>query len=961
MAAKKRKYTKRKNNQRDEIKSDIILLVIVALALLLTLGIFHFGGVVITVFSKVSFGLFGVMAYLLPVILLFGALFIFANQNNAHLKVIIISSLFILWFISTIFDLIANDGASSGPIHSFETSYETRTGGGFFGGMLAFVFYKAFGLAGAVIISIILIIIFAIIMTGRSFVKSIHEYSENTNDDRAKTKEMKAEERRILKEERAHDREIQKQEELKERAERHRKEREEALAAAEAKKKLAAEQKKNSMQNLEGKGVTPATDLAASAEEAKKESDEVKEIIKVPAPSMESINKRVESAEDGENLEELPAHEVSRVSVNPVSEENNKASVSKIPPADKADNTDENNDDWAPLTSENTKDSDASASDVDHASAVKSEKNSSGPELPLQSVPRKKELSKKPVSYTLENPDSKDEHIVTSSEEKKPSQSAQVKTTSSSNEKYIFPTTDLLNPYKASKGASAQSLDHMKNRLQRTLTEFGVDAEVTDYMQGPAVTRFEIKPNAGVKVSKIINLSDDIKLNLAVPDIRIEAPIPGKAAVGIEVPNKEASMVTFRELVESPAFRNSKSKIAFAAGKDIAGNVIISDIAKMPHVLIAGATGSGKSVCINTIIMSILYKATPDEVKFIMIDPKIVELSVYNGIPHLLVPVVTDPKKAAGALQWAVNEMTKRYQRFANAGVRDMKSFNEKVSHGEIFEFDEKNEKVKTEKKMPQIVVIVDELADLMMVASKEVESSICRLAQLARAAGIHLVIATQRPSVNVITGLIKANMPSRIAFAVTSGVDSRTILDMNGAEKLLGHGDMLYFPQGMAKPIRVQGTFVDDSEVSKVVQFIKENNVNEETKEESDTISKEIETHANNVVTTNNGNGGNASNGSEGGGEGAQDDGHDDYFADAGRLITDKQKASIGMLQRYLKIGFNRAARIMDELGEAGVVGPEEGTKPRKVLMKKEDFENYLTYGGTDSSDDEDSDGDDE
>lgn len=921
MAAKKRRYTKKKANQRDEIKDDIILLIIVAIVLILTLGLFHFGGLVLTAFSKLSFGLFGVVAYFLPAILLLGSLFIFANKNNVNLPLIILSSLFILWIISTIADLVATGGTDSNPLYSFFNAYENRTGGGFFGGILAFVFYKAFGIYGSVIISIILIFIAFIVMTGRSFTKKIHEFSENTNEDRLKTKELKKEQKLKLREERLHDRELQKQEELKERAERHRLEREEALAKEEERKRLAEEQKKNTMQNLEGKGVTPATDLSASLEESKKQSDEVKEIIKVPAPSMESINKINESDDETENPEELPEYDVSRVLVNPVSDKNNSTSVSEIPPADNAENVDE-----SPLSDSEAENKDA------------------GPKIPAKTQKRTTKTPRKQVSFDLENKtnDSQKDHSVNLPE---------IKKNNSSKNKYILPTTDLLKTFSASKGASSQNLENMKNRLQKTLTEFGVDAEVTDYMQGPAVTRFEIKPNAGVKVSKIINLSDDIKLNLAVPDIRIEAPIPGKAAVGIEVPNKEASMVTFRELVESPAFMQSKSKIAFAAGKDIAGNVIISDIAKMPHVLIAGSTGSGKSVCINTIIMSILYKANPDEVKFIMIDPKIVELSVYNGIPHLLVPVVTDPKKAAGALQWAVNEMTKRYERFANAGVRDMKSFNEKVSHGEIFEFNELNEKVKTEKTMPQIIVIVDELADLMMVASKEVESSICRLAQLARAAGIHLVIATQRPSVNVITGLIKANMPSRIAFAVTSGVDSRTILDMNGAEKLLGHGDMLYFPQGMAKPIRVQGTFVDDSEVSKVVKFIKENNVTEESDEERNNISKQIEDHANNVVMSSSGNGGNSSGSTDGGSSDSSDDGRDHYFADAGRLITDKQKASIGMLQRYLKIGFNRAARIMDELGEAGVVGPEEGTKPRRVLMKKEDFENYLVSGGTESS----------
>ena len=421
-------------------------------------------------------------------------------------------------------------------------------------------------------------------------------------------------------------------------------------------------------------------------------------------------------------------------------------------------------------------------------------------------------------------------------------------------------------------------------------------------------------------MSKIVNLADDIKLNLAAADIRIEAPIPGKAAVGIEVPNKENVMVSFRELVDSQEFKSHPSKISFCVGRDIAGKVTVADIAKMPHLLIAGATGSGKSVCINTIIMSILYKADPKDVKLIMVDPKVVELSIYNGIPHLLIPVVTDPKKAAGALHWAVAEMTDRYQKFAEANVRDLKGYNAKVEALPDVEGETKPEK------LPQIVIIVDELADLMMVAPGDVEESICRLAQLARACGIHLIIATQRPSVNVITGLIKANMPSRIAFAVTSGIDSRTILDMNGAEKLLGKGDMLFNPQGVPKPLRVQGAFVSDKEVQDVVDFLK--NENEQVSYRSDVEERmnSIES-GNTTVSIDSGSGG---------------DGRDAYFADAARLLIDKEKGSIGMLQRYFKIGFNRAARIMDQLEEAGIVGPEEGTKPRRVLMSQEEFEQY-------------------
>ena len=479
---------------------------------------------------------------------------------------------------------------------------------------------------------------------------------------------------------------------------------------------------------------------------------------------------------------------------------------------------------------------------------------------------------------------------------------------------YKFPPVSLLEKGKKTAGNNKEELRQTAQKLQKTLEDFGVHVTITNISCGPSVTQFELHPEQGVKVSKIVNLADDIKLNLAAADIRIEAPIPGKSAIGIEVPNKTNQMVMFRELIENQEFAQARSKIAFAVGKNLAGQVIVSDISKMPHLLIAGATGSGKSVCINTLIMSILYKATPDEVKLIMIDPKVVELSAYQGIPHLLIPVVTDPKQASSALNWAVMEMGERYKKFAEVNVRNLTGYNEKVEEsikngmeGEDF------------KKLPQIVIIVDELADLMMVAPGEVEDAIVRLSQLARAAGIHLVIATQRPSVNVITGLIKANVPSRIAFSVSSGVDSRTIIDMNGAEKLLGKGDMLFYPSGYQKPIRVQGAFVSDEEVSKVVEFLKEEN-NAEDSYGAD-IQEKIQTAAVKAATSQE---------------------RDEYFEKAAEFIIDKDKASIASLQRVFKIGFNRAARLMDQLCEAGIVGEEEGTKPRKVLMSEEQFEQY-------------------
>jgi len=491
---------------------------------------------------------------------------------------------------------------------------------------------------------------------------------------------------------------------------------------------------------------------------------------------------------------------------------------------------------------------------------------------------------------------------------------------------YSFPPMHLLKNGKGqSAGMTSQQLNETAHKLQKTLSDFGVEARVVNAACGPTVTRYELAPEQGVKVSRILNLADDIKLNLAARDIRIEAPIPGKAAVGIEVPNAVNTTVTLRELLESEEFQNHKSNIAFAVGRDIAGHVVIADIAKMPHLLIGGATGSGKSVCINTLIISILYKSRPEDVRMIMIDPKMIELNLYNGIPHLLIPVVTDSKKAAGALHWAVAEMTRRYKLFAELSVRDLSTYNSRIKTAEVPEGHEPYEK------MPQIVIIVDEFADLMMVASGEVEDSVCRLAQLARAAGIHLILATQRPSVDVITGLIKANMPSRIALAVSSGVDSRTIIDMVGAEKLLGKGDMLFYPAGYPKPVRIQGAFVSEEEVENVVEYIIRKNGDA-------SYDEGVANHVDSAAA--------------GGNDTAfQDsDEHDAYFEDAGRFIIDKDKASIGMLQRVFKIGFNRAARIMDQLADAGVVGEEEGTKPRKILMTQEQFEAYLNNDDADS-----------
>lgn len=481
--------------------------------------------------------------------------------------------------------------------------------------------------------------------------------------------------------------------------------------------------------------------------------------------------------------------------------------------------------------------------------------------------------------------------------------------------KYKKPSYSLLKDSSASSSKTTRAtLMETANKLKQVLANFGVKVEVTNVSKGPSVTRYELQPEMGTKVSRITGLADDIKLNMAAADIRIEAPIPGKAAVGIEIPNEGRDSVCLKELLMSKELKNHKSNLAFPAGKDIAGKVVVADIAKMPHMLIAGTTGSGKSVFTNSILMSILYRTTPEDVRLIVIDPKVVEFQVYNKIPHLLYDVVTDPKKAAGILNWAVAEMTSRYNKFAKAGARDIGSYNAKVESGQ-------KDGEEPLEKMPQILIVIDELADLMMVAAKEVEEAICRLAQLARAAGIHMVIATQRPSVDVITGLIKANIPSRVALTVASGTDSRTIIDMNGAEKLLGNGDMLFYPAGYVKPVRVQGAYVSDEEIFETVEFIKNNSGEAEYDESIDA-----------KLTTD-------QEAMSGGG----DNNRDPLFADAGRLCIEKQKGSTSMIQRQFRVGFNRAARIMEQLYDAGVVGQEETNKPRKIIMTMEEFENLL------------------
>ena len=849
-----KKQTGKQTRQKydNKIFQEAVILVLLAFCVIFFISNFGIGGVVGKAISSFFFGLFGLISYIFPILLFLMVMFGISNKNNSVARIKIIAAVFALIFICTIIQLISGNHAGEWKISDYYVqSSHNKNGGGFFGGIFCKLFCTWFGVVGAYIFTIVLIIISGVVITEHSFINGVKKGSKKVYDTaKNDVKEYRAE------------------------------------VAVKRQEREAVERKKSTRQGKNFRCVTipPVGEEGAEPETPDKkekvynfEKAEDKNVVPFDEAEYEKVTDATEYAmrhfQDEQSIPFEPVYE-DEVVEEYVEKPETKPSVKEEKPKKASVPEPE----AFPVHVDVSRDSIKETVRDIHKAAKETEDEESLIDIDLV----KKELEK-------ERP----------------------------NKKYKLPPIHLLKRGggQGQNGNDMTELNNTARKLQQTLATFGVKVTVTDVSRGPAVTRYELQPEQGVKVSKIVSLTDDIKLNLAAADIRIEAPIPGKAAVGIEVPNKENSGVLLGDLIASRSFKEHQSKISFAAGKDIAGQTVIADIAKMPHLLIAGATGSGKSVCINTIIMSILYHASPEDVKLIMIDPKVVELNVYNGIPHLLIPVVTDPKKAAGALNWAVQEMMKRYDLFAKYGVRDMKGFNEKVSSVSEIEDPTKPDK------LPQIVIIVDELADLMMVASGEVEDAIVRLAQLARAAGIHLVIATQRPSVNVITGLIKANVPSRIAFSVTSGVDSRTILDMVGAEKLLGKGDMLFYPQGYQKPSRVQGAFVSDEEVAAVVDFLKNNNG-------ESAYSEEVVTQISNP-----------------GFEESQafSGERDQYFADAGRFIIEKERASIGMLQRVFKIGFNRAARIMDQLGEAGIVGPEEGTKPRKVLMTMEEFEDYL------------------
>lgn len=850
-SSKRNTSSRKKQTKKDNgILREAVVLIIIALSLILFITNFGVGGVVGNAVSSFFFGLFGLVAYIFPILLIIGTLFGLSNYKNSVARIKLIAAVMILILLCALIQLISGNHSSEWKFTDYYVNSSAhKNGGGFFGGIICKLLCMAFGTVGAYILDIVLIIVGVVIITEHSFISGLKKGSKKMYDAARYDVEQ-----------------------YRENAEEKRKIREEAkLERASRKVKgvaLDTEIPKEDIYNFESaKNVSKTSDEAAFGgdilpfdAEKYSEADDVSEYA--------AKHYEEEQSSPFESYSEEEKGDDDLIDTELIRTEFEKEEMLR-------------QNEPEPVSFENTPYKPVYTSEKQHTAVTKEEPDTMSEMAPVEEFVKVDPIVKP----------------------KKPA-------------RYFYPPVSLLKQGdKNASGTGKEELRITAIKLQQTLANFGVKVTVTDASCGPSVTRYELQPEQGVKVSKIISLADDIKLNLAAADIRIEAPIPGKAAVGIEVPNKTNSSVMLGDLIRSREFKANSSKIAFAAGMDIAGQPVMADISKMPHLLIAGATGSGKSVCINTIIMSILYRAKPDEVKLIMIDPKVVELSVYNGIPHLMIPVVTDPKKAAGALAWAVSEMTERYNKFAEYGVRDMKGYNEKVES--IADIDDPNKPVK----LPQIVIIIDELADLMMVSSNEVEDAIVRLAQLARAAGIHLVIATQRPSVNVITGLIKANVPSRIAFSVSSGVDSRTILDMYGAEKLLGKGDMLFYPQGYQKPARVQGAFVSDEEVSAVVEYLK---------------SHCDEAEYNEAVTNQISNPGFEESKAFGGDK-------DQYFAEAGKLIIEKERASIGMLQRVYKIGFNRAARIMDQLAEAGVVGPEEGTKPRKVLMTMDEFNNYL------------------
>ena len=917
--------------QDSELFHEIGLIVLFVVMVILFCCNFGIIGPVGNAISGVLFGIFGFTAYIAPIVIFLAVAFWFANEGNPTAVRKMIAGVVLFLMLGVICDLIARTAGSMEQydIKLLYTNCSTgKKGGGILAGSICYLLLHYLETVGTVLVVLLCSVISLILVTERSFLNSMRNGGDRIRELPREDAVRRRENAQIRRQE---------QEERNSQREEARRIREEERRIREEERRLRAEEKENEQilnaiprREKKVSGVMMDTSLKKQEAQPVGRREDIHEIVyEEDAQEIPVVEETRVTSSDFDKIKVTGMHQVTMQEA-AAEEPYEEIPVEEVTSAATFKKPFERRESWqeeAALLTPQAESIRIHKEDIpEPVEEPVTEWQSSSDMRQLQ--PETEPVVREPAeTATAEN---RIRPKITAPEPPKGNSPAEdqihkdiAKAAKQPPAEYRIPPLSLLQKGKAATGDSSRELKETAMRLQQTLNTFGVKVTITDISQGPSVTRYELQPEQGVKVSKIVGLADDIKLNLAATDIRIEAPIPGKAAIGIEVPNKENMTVALRDLLESKEFQEFNSNIAFAVGKDIAGKTVVADIAKMPHMLIAGATGSGKSVCINTLIMSILYKAHPDDVKLIMVDPKVVELSVYNGIPHLLIPVVTDPKKASAALHWGVSEMEDRYRKFADYNVRDLKGYNKKIETMPVPEGEE------APKKMPQIVIIVDELADLMMVCPGEVEESICRLAQLARAAGIHLIIATQRPSVDVITGLIKANMPSRVAFSVSSGVDSRTILDMNGAEKLLGKGDMLFYPQGYSKPARVQGAFVSDKEVSDVVDYLK----NQALGNTYSNYAEDIEEKIKNIGS---------SGGSSGSGSGGGND-RDEYFEEAARFIIDKDKASIGMLQRVLKIGFNRAARIMDQLCEYGVVGEEEGTKPRKVLMSMEQFEQLL------------------
>ena len=917
--------------QDSELFHEIGLIVLFVVMVILFCCNFGIIGPVGNAISGVLFGIFGFTAYIAPIVIFLAVAFWFANEGNPTAVRKMIAGVVLFLMLGVICDLIARTAGSMEQydIKLLYTNCSTgKKGGGILAGSICYLLLHYLETVGTVLVVLLCSVISLILVTERSFLNSMRNGGDRIRELSREDAVRRRENAQIRRQE---------QEERNSQREEARRIREEERRIREEERRLRAEEKENEQilnaiprREKKVSGVMMDTSLKKQEAQPVGRREDIHEIVyEEDAQEIPVVEETRVTSSDFDKIKVTGMHQVTMQEA-AAEEPYEEIPVEEVTSAATFKKPFERRESWqeeAALLTPQAESIRIHKEDIpEPVEEPVTEWQSSSDMRQLQ--PETEPVVREPAETATA--ESRIRPKITAPEPPKGNSLAEdqihkdiAKAAKQPPAEYRIPPLSLLQKGKAATGDSSRELKETAMRLQQTLNTFGVKVTITDISQGPSVARYELQPEQGVKVSKIVGLADDIKLNLAATDIRIEAPIPGKAAIGIEVPNKENMTVALRDLLESKEFQEFNSNIAFAVGKDIAGKTVVADIAKMPHMLIAGATGSGKSVCINTLIMSILYKAHPDDVKLIMVDPKVVELSVYNGIPHLLIPVVTDPKKASAALHWGVSEMEDRYRKFADYNVRDLKGYNKKIETMPVPEGEE------APKKMPQIVIIVDELADLMMVCPGEVEESICRLAQLARAAGIHLIIATQRPSVDVITGLIKANMPSRVAFSVSSGVDSRTILDMNGAEKLLGKGDMLFYPQGYSKPARVQGAFVSDKEVSDVVDYLK----NQALGNTYSNYAEDIEEKIKNIGT---------SGGSSGSGSGGGND-RDEYFEEAARFIIDKDKASIGMLQRVLKIGFNRAARIMDQLCEYGVVGEEEGTKPRKVLMSMEQFEQLL------------------